>query len=74
MSLNPLSLRLLVLALWPAAHSLAMADAAFTPGEVWRDTDGQPINAHGGGLLFHGGAYYWHGEAKTGRTCVPETN
>ena len=80
MSLNPLSLRLLVLALWLAAHSLTMAAAAktpapaFTPGEIWRDTDGQPINAHGGGLLFHGGVYYWHGEAKTGRTFVPETN
>ena len=23
----------------------------FIPGEVWKDTDGNPINAHGGGLL-----------------------
>lgn len=80
MSLNSPCLRLLVPTLWLAAHSLAMADAAktpapaFTPGEIWRDADGQPINAHGGGLLFYRGVYYWHGEAKTGRTFVPETN
>ncbi len=46
----------------------------FRPGEVWRDTDGQPINAHGGGLLFHGGTYYWYGEIKTGKTWAPESN
>ena len=27
----------------------------FIPGEVWKDTDGNPINAHGGGLLYHNG-------------------
>lgn len=80
MSLHPLTLRLLVLALWLAAHGLAFAATskasapAFTPGEIWRATDGQPINAHGGGVLFHGGVYYWYGEAKTGRTFVPEAN
>ena len=33
-------------------------------GEVWYDTDGNPINAHGGGILFHDGTYYWYGESK----------
>jgi beta-galactosidase len=33
-------------------------------GEVWQDTDGKPINAHGGGMLYHGGNYYWYGEIK----------
>ena len=36
----------------------------FRPGEVWRDTDGEPIQAHGGGVLFHEGVYYWYGENK----------
>ena len=48
--------------------------AAFAPGEIWRDTDGQPINAHGGGMLFHNGAYYWYGELKEGRTYVTAAN
>ena len=46
----------------------------FAPGEVWRDTDGNPINAHGGGVLFHGGVYYWYGEFKSGRTFLPDSN
>lgn len=31
-------------------------------GKVWRDTDGNAINAHGGGILYHEGKYYWYGE------------
>jgi hypothetical protein len=46
----------------------------FVPGEIWRDTDGKPINAHGGGVLFHEGVYYWHGEVKSGRTFLPDCN
>lgn len=34
----------------------------FIPGEVWKDTDGNVINAHGGGIIFHKGKYYWYGE------------
>lgn len=30
--------------------------------EVWKDTNGQYINAHGGGILFYEGKYYWYGE------------
>ncbi len=33
-------------------------------GTVWLDTDGNRINAHGGGFLFHQGTYYWYGEHK----------
>ncbi|HEX5790101.1 MAG TPA: glycoside hydrolase family 43 protein, partial [Luteolibacter sp.] len=43
-------------------------------GEVWLDTDGKPINAHGGGVLFHEGTYYWYGEIKEGRTYLPLVN
>jgi hypothetical protein len=34
------------------------------PGTVWLDTDGRPIQAHGGGVLVHDGVYYWFGENK----------
>lgn len=44
------------------------------PGEIWNDVTGKPINAHGGGVLFHQGAYYWYGEIKEGRTYVPACN
>ena len=37
----------------------------FRPGELWPDTEGVPINAHGGGFLFRNGLYYWYGEFKT---------
>jgi hypothetical protein len=40
-------------------------DYAFTPGALWNDTDGIPINAHGGGFLYDHGTYYWFGEFKT---------
>ena len=31
-------------------------------GTVWKDTDGNPIHAHGGHMLFDKGWYYWYGE------------
>lgn len=33
-------------------------------GERWLDTNGNFIQAHGGGLLMHDGWYYWYGENK----------
>lgn len=41
-------------------------------GTVWLDTDGNPINAHGGGILYHNGKYYWYGEYKDGETILPD--
>ncbi|MDX2110717.1 MAG: NPCBM/NEW2 domain-containing protein [Verrucomicrobiota bacterium] len=45
-------------------------------GTDWRDTEGRPIKAHGGGILHHKGIYYWYGEEhsrgfgnKTGVSC-----
>ncbi|MFD0693940.1 OmpL47-type beta-barrel domain-containing protein [Paenibacillus sp. GCM10027628] len=52
----------------------AMADlavyvptSAYTPGAPWLDTNGAPIQAHGGGILYdeHTHKYYWYGEDKT---------
>ena len=41
-------------------------------GKVWRDTDGNVINAHGGGILFHEGKYYWFGEHRPASGFVTE--
>ena len=38
------------------------------PGKLWKDTDGNNINAHGAGMLLHKGIYYWFGEIKQGNT------
>ena len=40
----------------------------FQPGILWKDLDGNNINAHGAGLLLHHGIYYWFGEIKRGHT------
>lgn len=39
-----------------------MATKKFINGEVWTDTAGSPIHAHGGHILFYQGYYYWYGE------------
>lgn len=35
-----------------------------TPGQVWLDTDGNRIQAHGGSMFYENGTYYWYGENK----------
>lgn len=57
-----------------AAQATPQAASSVRPGEIWKDTSGRPINAHGGGVMFHEGAYYWYGEVKEGRTYVPACN
>lgn len=37
---------------------------SFRPGQVWLDTEGKRIHAHGGSVLFEDGVYYWYGENK----------
>ena len=70
------SMTLVVACLFGAATAQAQkqvtANNAIVPGEVWNDTDGNPINAHGGGILYHEGTYYWYGEYKKGKTILPE--
>ena len=34
----------------------------FVPGEIWYDTDGVPINAHGLGALLHDAIYFIYGQ------------
>ncbi|KAF7809929.1 Glycoside hydrolase [Senna tora] len=42
----------------------------YYPGRIWMDTDGNPIQAHGGGILYDkkSRTYYWYGEYKDGPT------
>ena len=47
---------------------------SFAPGEVWKDINGVPIDAHGGGVMFHEGIYYWYGEIKQGKTWTHQCN
>lgn len=37
---------------------------AITPGQVWLDTSGERIHAHGGSILEVDGRFYWYGENK----------
>ena len=36
----------------------------FYPGQVWLDTNGKRIQAHGGSIIVVDGVYYWYGENK----------
>lgn len=47
-------------------------ESSFRPGQVWTDTDGNPINAHGAGVFYDNGTYYWFGEIKSGKTWLVE--
>ena len=70
------SMTLIVACLFGAATAQAQKQVttnnAIVPGEVWNDTDGNSINAHGGGILYHEGTYYWYGEYKKGKTILPK--
>jgi hypothetical protein len=51
----------------------------FQPGQPWLDVAGQPIQAHGGGVLARGSVFYWYGEDRTpggpgGVACYASTN
>ncbi len=50
----------------------AWGQGQIEPGEVWTDHAGRPINAHGGGVLWHEGRYYWYGENRPASGFVTE--
>ncbi len=61
--------RLTLFLLWITLPTFGQPGQRPTPnGDVWRDTNGNPIHAHGGGMLYHEGIYYWYGEYKKGPT------
>lgn len=75
--INKISVLLFLLFLLPVVGVKSESDnlnnkTGFRPGAEWRDTEGNPINAHGGGILHHDGTYYWYGECKKGKTFLPE--
>ncbi|WP_394525582.1 family 43 glycosylhydrolase [Paenarthrobacter nicotinovorans] len=37
---------------------------SFRPGQIWLDTNGRPIQAHGFSVFEKDGVYYWYGENK----------
>ncbi|KAL3814184.1 hypothetical protein ACJIZ3_015452 [Penstemon smallii] len=47
-------------------------DLYYYEGRIWLDTDGNLIQAHGGGILFDekSRTYYWYGEYKNGPTYL----
>ncbi|WP_348798839.1 glycoside hydrolase family 43 protein [Flavobacterium adhaerens] len=76
--MNKLKISFSIFLLICCGYAIAQTRKAnsFTPGEIWKDSDGVHINAHGGGILYHKGIYYWFGEhkgdsnnAKVGVTC-----
>lgn len=46
---------------------------SFRPGQLWLDTKGERIQAHGGSILAVGGTYYWYGENKECTTGTDDT-
>jgi hypothetical protein len=41
-----------------------MRNNSIKPGQVWLDTSGNRIQAHGGSVFYMDGIYYWYGENK----------
>jgi hypothetical protein len=61
---------IMVLNLTVSILSAQSKQLAIYPGEIWKDTNGDTINAHGGGFMLHKGTYYWYGEIKRGTTWL----
>ena len=45
------------LLLFFALPMMVMAENKIKSGEIWPDNNGEHINAHGGGILYHNGPY-----------------
>jgi beta-xylosidase len=43
-------------------YCLSQINNSFNPGAIWYDSEGNPINAHAGGILHHEDTYYWFGQ------------
>ena len=39
-------------------------NTSIRPGQVWLDTTGRRIQAHGGSIIAVGDTFYWYGENK----------
>ncbi len=47
-----------------SAGAVAQKQTVIRPGAVWPDTDGNHIQAHGGGITKIRDTYYWYGEQR----------
>jgi beta-galactosidase len=56
--------RFIFILLFVFTNIFVYAQNKFQPGEVWNDTKGEMINAHGGGVIYSGKTYYWFGEVR----------
>jgi Glycosyl hydrolases family 43 len=57
----------------PGTEGGSTTRGSFKPGDVWLDTAGKPIQAHGGSIIRVADQYYWYGENKeftTGKTEI----
>ncbi|TKG94306.1 hypothetical protein EYV94_13565 [Puteibacter caeruleilacunae] len=59
-----LSLLLLVATIAIHGNDKKKRQIEFKPAQEWFDTNGHPINAHGGGVIYFKKTYYWYGEHK----------
>lgn len=58
------ALNAILLALLMALTAQAQRYSSIRPGQLWLDTEGKPIQAHGFQIFEHDGTYYWYGENK----------
>lgn len=58
----------------PSINGQEKVNHLIKPGELWPDTEGKHINAHGGGILFYNGTYFWFGESRLIRGEKDRTN
>lgn len=55
-----------LLLLFTFLHFSILAYSQIRPGQEWKDTDGNFINAHGSSVVYDKGTYYWFGECRDG--------
>jgi hypothetical protein len=53
------------------AHGV-FAATWIVPGAVWKDTAGNTIDAHGGGIVERSGTFYWTGQSASNGIYMPE--
>ena len=58
----------------PFINAESQSALKIVPGELWPDTEGFHINAHGGSIIRHKGTWYWFGESRLPRTEKDRTN
>ncbi|KAI5867826.1 carbohydrate-binding module family 35 protein [Durotheca rogersii] len=55
---------------WACVIPGVLGASWIAPGAVWYDTDGNKIDAHGGGVVKRGDTFYWVGHAVANQTPI----